>query len=58
MGLYRNGFTAHCVSDDGITMRVMLKPCEVPPQAGERFDRTVSLHDWDVALKQLICLEA
>ncbi|DAC20119.1 MAG TPA: hypothetical protein D7H91_06320 [Candidatus Poseidoniales archaeon] len=58
MGLYRNGFTAHCVSDDGITMRVMLKPCEVPPQAGERFDSTVSLHDWDVALKQLICLEA
>ena len=39
-------------------MRVMLKPCEVPPLAGERFEKTVALHDWDVALKQLICLEA
>ena len=58
VGMYRNGYTVHCVDDEGFLMRVMLKPCEVPPDAGERFEKTVALHDWDVALKQLICLEA
>ncbi|DAC07716.1 MAG TPA: hypothetical protein D7H88_04890 [Candidatus Poseidoniales archaeon] len=58
VGEYRNGYTAHCLADEGFLMRVMLKPCEVPPLAGERFEKTVALHDWDVALKQLICLEA
>ena len=58
VGMYRNGYTVHCVDDEGFSMRVMLKPCEVPPHAGERFEKTVALHDWDVALRQLICLEA
>jgi hypothetical protein len=58
VGVYRNGYTVHCVADEGFSLRVMLKPCEVPPHEGERFERTIALHDWDVALKQLICREA
>jgi hypothetical protein len=58
VGVYRNGYTVHCVADEGFSMRVMLKPCEVPPLEGGRFERTIALHDWDVALKQLICREA
>tara|TARA_B100000900_G_scaffold393712_1_gene390471 strand:- start:1731 stop:2822 length:1092 start_codon:yes stop_codon:yes gene_type:complete len=57
-GIYRNGFTAHCLADQGFSMRVMLKPCEVPPNIGDRFENPVALHDWDVALRQLVCLEA
>ena len=57
VGIYRNGYTAHCVADQGFSMRVMLKPCEVPPNAGDRFEGAVALHDWDIALRQLICLE-
>ncbi len=58
VGEYRNGYTISCLADQGFSMRVMLKPCEVPPNAGDRFEGAVALHDWDVALKQLICLEA
>ena len=57
-GLYRNGYTVHCTAEEGYSFRVMLKPCERPPAAGERFDGGVLMHDWDVALKQAICLEA
>lgn len=58
VGVYRNGYTVHCVADEGFSLRVMLKPCEVPPNEGDRFDNPVALHDWDVALKQVICFEA
>ena len=58
MGFYRNGYTLHCTAEEGYSFRVMLKPCEQPPAAGDRFDGGVLMHDWDVALKQAICLEA
>ena len=56
-GDYRNGFTAHCTDDSGATFRVMLKSRETPPQVGDRFDQSIALHDWDVALKQVVCRE-
>jgi hypothetical protein len=58
VGEYRNGFTAHCTTGEGTTFRMMLKPTENPPTAGQSYDVVVKPHDWDVALKQLICLEA
>ena len=48
-GQYRNGITLHCTDDGGATFRVMLKPREIEPQVGERFEQNVVLHDWDVA---------
>jgi len=54
---YRNGITAHCTTGEGITFRVMLKPTENPPAAGQGYEAVVKPHDWDVALKQLVCLE-
>ena len=56
-GEYRNGYTAHCTNDGGAQFRVMLKPTDVLPAVGERFEKNVALHNWDVALKQLICRE-
>ncbi len=56
-GQYKNGITLHCTDDGGATFRVMLKPREIEPQVGERFEQNVVLHDWDVALKQLVCRE-
>ena len=56
-GQYRNGITLHCTDDGGAKFRVMLKPREIEPQVGERFEQNVVLHDWDVALKQLVCRE-
>lgn len=58
VGEYRNGFTAHCTTGEGTTFRMMLKPTENPPTAGQSYDVVVKPHDWDVALKQLVCLEA
>ena len=55
---YRNGFTAHCTTGEGTTFRMMLKPTENPPAAGQTYEVALKPHDWDVALKQLICLEA
>lgn len=56
-GAYRNGHTAHCESAEGAMFRVMLKPREHLPAAGEEYTAVVAFHDWDVALKQAICLE-
>ena len=56
-GQYRNGITLHCTDDGGAKFRVMLKPRDVEPQVGERFEQNVVLHDWDVALRQLVCRE-
>jgi hypothetical protein len=56
-GDYRNGYTAHCTNDAGVQFRVMLKPSDAVPAIGERFERNVALHDWDVALKQMVCRE-
>jgi hypothetical protein len=56
-GPYRNGHTVHCESEGGVMFRVMLKPLETPPAAGGFYHASVALHDWDVALKQMICLE-
>jgi len=56
-GQYRNGITLHCTEDGGATFRVMLKPREIEPQVGERFEQNVVMHDWDVALRQLVCRE-
>lgn len=57
VGEYRNGFTVHCVNDGGAKFKVMLKPRESEPLVGERFVKNVALHDWDVALRQLVCRE-
>ena len=54
---YRNGYTAHCTTAEGTTFRMMLKPTETPPAVGQSYEVVVKPHDWDVALKQLICLE-
>lgn len=54
---YRNGHTAHCTSDGGTAFRVMLMPTEDLPEPGETYAAVVKPHDWDVALKQLVCLE-
>ena len=35
----------------------MLKPREHLPAAGEEYTAVIAFHDWDVALKQAICLE-
>ncbi len=56
-GMYRNGHTVHCEGGYGVMFRVMLKPCETAPAAGDHFQASVALHDWDVALKQMVCLE-
>ena len=56
-GTYRNGHTVHCEGEGGVMFRVMLKPCETPPAAGGFYHASVALHDWDVALKQMVCLE-
>ena len=56
-GAYRNGHTVHCESAEGAMFRVMLKPREHLPAAGEEYTAVVAFHDWDVALKQAICLE-
>ena len=56
-GPYRNGHTAHCEGEGGVMFRVMLKPRETPPAAGGFYHASVALHDWDVALKQMVCLE-
>ena len=55
---YRNGYTAHCTTGEGTTFRMMLKPTESPPAVGQTYEVALKPHDWDVALKQLICLEA
>lgn len=56
-GMYRNGHTVHCEGEGGVMFRVMLKPRETPPAAGGFYHASVALHDWDVALKQMVCLE-
>lgn len=56
-GVYRNGFTVHCTEDSGANFRVMLKPTDDAPQPGGRFEQSVAVHNWDVALRQLICRE-
>jgi len=55
---YRNGYTAHCTSEAGTAFRVMLKPTENPPVPGQTYDLAAKPHDWDIALKQLVCIEA
>ncbi len=55
--LYRNGTTAHCTTAEGTSFRMMLKPTENPPAVGQSFEMVVKPHDWDVALRQLVCLE-
>ena len=54
---YRNGYTALCTSDGGTSFRMMLKPTENPPAVGQTYETLVKPHDWDIALKQLVCLE-
>lgn len=55
---YRNGITAHCTTGEGTTFRMMLKPTENPLEVGQTYEVAAKPHDWDVALKQLICVEA
>ncbi|MED6319511.1 MAG: hypothetical protein VX451_05405 [Candidatus Thermoplasmatota archaeon] len=57
-GDYRNGYTLHCENSDGCSFRVMFKPREPHHSAGDAFVGSAFPHDWDVALKQLVCREA
>ncbi len=56
-GAYRNGMTLHCTEDSGFQFRVMLKPDDEIPVNGDRFVGDIAMHDWDVALRQPVCLE-
>ena len=55
-GAYRNGMTLHCTEDSGFQFRVMLKPDDEIPVNGDRFVGDITMHDWDVALRQPVCL--
>ena len=56
-GAYRNGMTLHCTEDSGFQFRVMLKPHDEVLVSGDRFVSDIAMHDWDVALRQPVCLE-